>query len=74
MAPTKEVSAIPPSFDELVALPYQAIECHLANVMPIETEWTDATGEFVWQECGYSDSLYAKVSIKIIIYSFVYFY
>lgn len=58
---TKEVSGIPPDPEDLTTLPYQAIECHLATVLPLDVEWTPAAGDLVWDQCGFSEALYAKV-------------
>ena len=56
-----EISDMPSSVAELTLLPCQAIECHMATVIPVGSEWTDNAGNLVWDECGNSLSLFAKV-------------
>lgn len=62
-----EVSAPPPSLPELKDLPYQAIECYLASVMPVEAEWSVNSGNFLWEKCGQSECLYAQVRLVVVI-------
>lgn len=58
----EEVSSFPPDVEELTTLPFQAIECHLATVLPADSsEWSDAAGDLVWELCSDSDSLFSKV-------------
>lgn len=58
-----DVSDLPPDIDELTALPFQAIECHMATVLPADSsEWPDAAGDLVWKLCSKSDNLFARVS------------
>jgi len=51
----------------LWSLPYQAIECYLASVMPVEAEWSVNSGNFLWEKCGQSECLYAQVRLVVVI-------
>lgn len=56
-----EVSAFPPELEELKALPFQAIECYLDTVVPKHGQWTDESGDLIWQTFCDCTSLFVKV-------------
>lgn len=57
----EETSSMPPHPEDLLLLPFQAIECFMATVMPASGDWTTEAGDVVWDQCGDSLHLYAKV-------------
>ncbi|XP_038070422.1 uncharacterized protein LOC119739516 [Patiria miniata] len=57
-----------PAWNNILKLPFQAIQCSLTNVSPNEDEWSDAAGDALWDMCLDGDDkklLMAKIISEI---------